>query len=199
MGLDLLLDRLASDRALSLHVQRRMLGKGELVFRQGDHSPDIYVLKSGLVKLFYVTHDGKEWIKSFIADTGIFGSRRSQLAGGTSAFSAACLEPSEVLTLDHGRFRSAIRQDLELLGLFLEMSEAMALKKEIREHDLLCLSAEERYRRFIAEQGGLAARLMQVDIARFLGVTPVALSRFRRREANRSLRLVAKHPSTVTQ
>ena len=181
MGLDLLVKRLTADPALARHVQRRSLAKGEVVFRQGDPSRDIHVLRGGLVKLFYLTHDGKEWIKSFIADAGVFGSRRSQVAGGTSAFSAASIEPSEVLVLGYDRFRAAMARDAELLTLFLEMSEAMALKKEVREHDLLCLSAEARYRRFMIEQGDLAARLTQVDIARFLGVTPVALSRIRRR------------------
>lgn len=194
MGFDLLIERLTSDPALARHVQRRRFAKGEVVFRQGDPSRDIHVLRGGLVKLFYLTHDGKEWIKSFIADAGVFGSRRSQIAGGTSAFSAACLEPSEVLVLGYDRFRAALVQDAELLALFLELSEAMALKKEVREHDLLCLSAEARYRRFIAEQGDLAGRLMQVDIARFLGVTPVALSRIRRRYAESDAPL-----STVTK
>ena len=183
MALDRLVERLRSDPALARHVQGRRFEKGEVVFRQGDPSRDIHVLRGGLVKLSYLTHDGKEWIKSFIADAGVFGSRRSQIAGGTSAFSAACLEPSEVLILGYDRFRAAMAGDAELSALFLEMSEAMALKKEVREHDLLCLSAEARYRRFIAEQGDLAARLMQVDIARYLGVTPVALSRIRRRRA----------------
>lgn len=181
MGFDLLVERLTSDPALALHVQRRALAKGEVVFRQGDQSRDIYVLRRGLVKLFYLTHDGKEWIKSFIADAGVFGSRRSQMTGQTSAFTAACLEPSEVLVLGYDRFRATLEQDASLLTLFLEMSEAMALKKEVREHDLLCLSAEARYRRFIAEHGDLARRLMLVDVARYLGVTPVALSRIRRR------------------
>lgn len=194
MGLDLLLERLASDPVLARHAQRRSFDKGEVVFRQGDHSRDIYVLRGGLVKLFYLTHDGKEWIKSFIADAGVFGSRRSQIGGETSAFTAACLEPCEVLVLGYDRFRAAMAQDAGLLELFLEMSESMALRKEIREHDLLCLSAEARYRRFIAEQGDLAARLMQVDIARFLGVTPVALSRIRRRYAESDAPL-----STVTK
>jgi CRP-like cAMP-binding protein len=181
VGFDLLVERLTSDPALARHLQRRVLAKGEVVFRQGDQSREVYVLQSGLVKLFYVTHDGKEWIKSFIADVGVFGSRRSQMTGETSAFSATSLELSEVLVLGYDRFRAALAQDAGLLGFFLEMSEAMALKKEVREHDLLCLSAEARYRRFMAEQGDLAERLLLVDVARYLGVTPVALSRIRRR------------------
>lgn len=194
MGFDLLVERLTSDPALASHVQRRRFDKGQVVFRQGDLSRDVYILQRGLLKLFYVTHDGKEWIKSFIADTGVFGSRRSQIGDGSSAFTAACLEPCEVLVLGYDRFRAAMAQDVDLLQLFLEMSEIMALRKEVREHDLLCLSAEARYRRFIAGQGNLAARLMQVDIARFLGVTPVALSRIRRRHAESDAGL-----STVTK
>ena len=50
-------------------------------------------------------------------------------------------------------------------------------------YDLLCRSAEERYRVFLAQEPALADRLTQSDIARYLGITAIALSRIRRRLA----------------
>ncbi|MET4682323.1 Crp/Fnr family transcriptional regulator [Brevundimonas faecalis] len=198
MGFDLLLERLEADPSLGLG-RPRGFEKGEVVFRQGDAARDVYVLRRGLVKLFYVTRDGRERIKSFIVDGGLFGSRRSQIGDGSSAFSAACLEQSEIAVVGYDRFRDAMRRDARLASLFLDLSEGAALRKEIREHDLLCLSAEARYRRFVAEQEALASRLMQIDIARYLGVTPVALSRIRRRvEAERG-ELPPTSLSTVTK
>ena len=40
---------------------------------------------------------------------------------------------------------------------------------------------EQRYRRFIDEEPALAARIPQKDLALYLGITPVALSRIRGR------------------
>ncbi len=55
------------------------------------------------------------------------------------------------------------------------------IKKEKREWELLQLSAEERYRRFLKEYPGLERRIKQHYIATYLGITPVALSRIRRK------------------
>src|SRR5690606_18873603 len=57
----------------------------------------------------------------------------------------------------------------------------LAMKKERREYELLCLSAEARYLLFCESEAHLLPRLAQNDIARYLGITPVALSRIRKR------------------
>jgi len=50
-----------------------------------------------------------------------------------------------------------------------------------RERDLLTLSAEELYRKFVANSPALASRVPQKDLAAFLGVTPVGINRIVRR------------------
>ena len=58
---------------------------------------------------------------------------------------------------------------------------AYGIKKETREFELLCLPAEERYRRLLDAAPSLFERVTQNDIARYLGVTPVGLSRIKKR------------------
>ena len=53
------------------------------------------------------------------------------------------------------------------------------MKKERREYEFLCLSAEERYRLLIKRSPDLVRQVTQNEIARYLGITPVALSRIR--------------------
>lgn len=59
--------------------------------------------------------------------------------------------------------------------------EIYGFRKEVREKELLMLSAEQRYLNFIKEREGLAARLTDKDIAGYIRITPVALSRIKRR------------------
>lgn len=151
------------------------------MFRQGDVASDVFLLGKGLAKLSYVTRDGKEWVKSFIADSGMFGSRRSQSLGEASPFSAWCVEASELVLIPYDRFSAAAMGDKDMATLLLRLSEALAVKKEKREHDLLCLSAEDRYRLFQREEPELPLRLSQIDIAHYLGITPIALSRIKKR------------------
>jgi CRP-like cAMP-binding protein len=58
-------------------------------------------------------------------------------------------------------------------------------RKEKRERELLTLDAEERYRCFVAETPGLARRIPQKILARYLGVTAVGLNRIVKRVQRR--------------
>lgn len=168
---------------LRAQLRHGRLPAGHHVLRQGDACGDVFILRRGLVKLYYVTAEGKEWVKSFIADQGLFGSRRAQMEGGGSAFAALCLEDSEIASAPYAAFLDAVLDEPALARGLLHFNEWLGLKKEHREYALLCRSAEERYRGFLAEEPALAARLTQADIARYLGITPIALSRIKRRLA----------------
>lgn len=168
---------------LRTHMKPMARLAGQHVIHQGDACQEIFVLRSGLVKIYYLTHEGKEWVKSFIPDSGLFGSRIAQAGGPGSAFAVTCIEDSEFMTIPYPRFLEAVLQDAELTRQILRFNEWLGLKKECREYDLLCRSAEDRYRLFITNEASLAARLTQVDIARYLGITPIALSRIKRRLA----------------
>jgi CRP-like cAMP-binding protein len=171
---------------LRSHLKERTVRAGEHVIKQGDVCTDIFVLRAGLVKMYYVTREGKEWVKSFIMDRGVFGSRIAQMAGEGSAFAIVCVEDSTLVTLPYSAFLEASLRDATLMEMVFRFNEWLGLKKERREYDLLCRSAEERYRTFVARDAQLAGRLTQVDIARYLGITPIALSRIKRRVAART-------------
>ena len=60
---------------------------------------------------------------------------------------------------------------------------SLAIKKERREYEFLCLSAPERFALLKQRDPELVAKLTQNDIARYLGITPVALSRIKQRQS----------------
>jgi CRP-like cAMP-binding protein len=65
------------------------------------------------------------------------------------------------------------------------LAEYLFLLRDQRESELLSLSATERYERFLREHASLGGQIPQHQIASYLGVTPVSLSRLiaRRRRA----------------
>ena len=70
---------------------------------------------------------------------------------------------------------------MELASEFVDFLLSYGMKKETREFELLCLTAEDRYRRLVSSHPTLFARVTQNDVARYLGITPVGLSRIKRR------------------
>jgi len=175
------LEKLNSHAELRERSTTKTYPKGTYVFQQGEVCRDVFCMHKGLVKLFYNTFEGKEWIKSFIPDTGVFGSRRSQVLGEASPFSVLCLEDSEITQYPFDIFERVCLNDEELSRSLFAFTQWLGLKKEIREYRLLCLSAEEAYSDFVAENSKLVNRITQIDIARYLGITPIALSRIKKR------------------
>jgi CRP/FNR family transcriptional regulator, anaerobic regulatory protein len=155
--------------------------KGQVILHQGDVASDIFILQSGLVKLVYPTLNGDEWIKSFIVDRGLFGSVDDGDAAQPSRFAAIPIESSVVAQLPLDWVKRAIANDTELTAAYVAFSGWVRRRKEEREEVLLCKSAEQSYLNFISTNAALAKRLPQGDIAHYLGITPVAFSRIKRR------------------
>ncbi|VAW89584.1 cAMP-binding proteins - catabolite gene activator and regulatory subunit of cAMP-dependent protein kinases [hydrothermal vent metagenome] len=163
--------------------ERRDYNKGDVLFSQGELCKKLYFIEKGLCKVFYLTPDGQEFIKSFIAENAFITSLRSQMLSEASSFTATCLEPSSVIQLDFQELMSFTTTDLEASNSLNEALFQLAIKKERREYEFLCLSAQERYQLLAKRSPHLVRRVNQADIARYLGITPVALSRIRHRES----------------
>jgi CRP-like cAMP-binding protein len=175
-GLIARLRALAADR-----WAERAWPRGGTLLNRGDPDRQVFVLTAGLVKLAYPTPAGDEWIKSFIADQGVFGGADGP--GGSSRFSAIVLEPARVAALPSDWVAARAAEDPALSLQLAAFNAWLAARKQAREEALLCLSAEQRYLQMLRTEPALAARLPQGDIARYLRVTPVAFSRIKRRLA----------------
>mgnify|MGYP000141280617 CR=1 FL=1 len=82
-----------TQQTLEANIRTRSLAVGEFLARQGEPAPNLYFIAKGLVKMFYITADGKEFVKSFIREGQITGSLSALMEGGDSTFSIVCLEP----------------------------------------------------------------------------------------------------------
>jgi len=175
------IDRLATlARADGLWHPRECPAGTEL-FALGEPANQFWVLERGLVKLGYLTASGEDWIKSFIVDQGLFTGSGDLSPDGTNRYGATCLEPCRVAALPLAWLGERIAGSPELQGDFARFAAWLQARKQRREEALLCASAEQRYRDLLAHDGALAARLRQADIARYIGITPIALSRIRKR------------------
>jgi CRP-like cAMP-binding protein len=160
--------------------------KGETLFSQGQRHPYAYFLRHGLVKLCYVTHSGTERTKSLLQEGQLFaslGSLRPEAA--VCGFSAVALEPVEGERFAMDAFVERMEKNLLWERIGRKFFQELAFRKERREYQLLVLSAPERYEQVIQESPELLQRLSQAELARFIGITPVALSRIRGRRSRR--------------
>jgi CRP-like cAMP-binding protein len=73
--------------------------RGQHIFRQGDRDPSLYVVKSGLLKAYYLTESGKEQVKSFLFPGEFIGSLAAAYAGDPCSFSLVSLQKSEAMAI----------------------------------------------------------------------------------------------------
>lgn len=159
----------------------RSLRRGEPLFVAGDAGAHVHVVTRGVVRMVYDTLDGDGWIKGF-AEAGIcFASLTALEEGGVASYSAFAETDARVDRIEYALLVRLAGQHPAWQRVMTNAFRLYGQRKEQREMELLTLSAEERYLRFLQRQPALAACLRQRDIASYVRVTPVALSRIRAR------------------
>lgn len=165
-------------KELSVH---KTIAKNSHFIRAGELVDSISLCINGLFRLYYTTPDGNEFNKSFCTKHDFITSYSSLLQNIPSFFSIQSLTDSELIVIRYQDFQSLYPRHVcwERLGRII--AEQLFIKKEMRERELLLLSAEARYLLFLKKYGHVALNIPQYHIASYLGITPVALSRIRRK------------------
>jgi len=155
--------------------------KGEHVFMQGNADRSLYFVQSGLLKAYYISDSGKEFVKSFLLPNDIIGSLTSIYLKENCSFNLVCLEPTVLKKLSFVTLLNYSKNNLDFASEMIELLLVFAMKKEKREYEFLCMSAEERFNRIAESSPMLLEKITQNDLSRYLGITPVGLSRIKKR------------------
>jgi CRP-like cAMP-binding protein len=166
---------------ISSHGKAVSKQKGAYVFSQGEVDCNIYFVKQGLLKAYYISDDGKEFVKSFLLPDSSIASVSSFHSKAPSPFSVVCLEASELVRISFDDLYTISATNNDVAMNVIDMLLQLAMKKERREYEFLCLSPEERYRQILDQQPELPKKITQNDLAGYLGITPIGLSRIKKR------------------
>lgn len=164
-------------QAITLHK----LKADELLFRSAEQKPFVYVVNQGVVKLVYETPAGDSWIKSFVGQGICFASMTALQDKGLTSFSVYALVDSTIEQIEYRALQQLADKYIEWQRAISNAFKFYGQRKEQREMELLTLSPEERYLNFIQQHANLLPLIRQRDIASYIRITPVALSRIRAR------------------
>ncbi|WP_437983260.1 Crp/Fnr family transcriptional regulator [Sorangium sp. So ce117] len=166
-------------------TRRVRFERGELMTRAGERPRDFGLVLSGLVRKFYVTPRGRDVTRGFAMEGELVGAYAALLSKCASQLSVQALEDSSVLVVEFEAFERLYDRHPSWSTLGRRVAEALFVEREQRAAELLTLSAEQRYEALLARSPALAERVPQYQIASYLGITPVSLSRIRARRAQR--------------
>lgn len=154
---------------------------GDELIHQGGEDARIHFILYGLVRYFYRTKDGLERNHTFAAEENLVGCLPVYTGAGACSFTVAAIELTRTLEIPAEVFLSLDDRHECWLRMKLRLMQFLALRKEAREASFLLDSAEARYRHYLDCFQHLAERIPQYHVASYLGITPVALSRIRKR------------------
>lgn len=154
---------------------------GQLMIEQGQLAPKLYFLLKGYVRYLSLSEEGKEFTQSFASSPGIAGSTRAMSRQTKSLFSIEVLDDVLCLEFDWLPFFEIMKDKPGFLMAYNSLLENLFIKKEEREYAFVQQTAEQRYLNFLAENCQLRDKLPLKMIASHIGITPIALSRIRKK------------------
>ncbi|MDK2594144.1 Crp/Fnr family transcriptional regulator [Pseudoalteromonas obscura] len=151
------------------------------VFVSQDIVTEVHFVLSGLGRYYYLDRDGKEFNKSLVKQGGAFTSIGSLVDSSPSPFYAQALTQCKIASIRYDEL-VALAEDNPNWGRFVRrLYERLALKKERREASFLLLDAQQRYEQFLMDFGSESENIALNQVAMYLGITDVSLSRIRKK------------------
>jgi len=143
----------------------------------------IGLVVKGAVRYFHVKN-GEEITGYFSFEDEMLSSYKSFLTRQPGLFYIQALEDSQIVTLSYNALQQVCANPLmsfkmERFGRL--MAEHYLICYEDRVASFITQTPEERYHKLLETGGEVMQRIPQHYIANYLGITPVSLSRIRRR------------------
>lgn len=167
-------------RLAELSIIRRY-AKQEMIFRQGEDCPGVFVVDRGMVRVFKTSASGKEHVLHMVGEGQTF-AEVAAIGNFACPAHAEAVDPTRCVLIPVDRFRAEMHQDHQLC---LEMMTGMSfwVRRLISlMEDLVLRDALGRTARFLLEsdtdaQGRVTLPSLKRHVASHLNLTSETLSR----------------------
>ena len=164
-----------------LSAELKHYKKDQLLISQGQPAQKLYFLVKGIVRYMSISPEGKEFTQSFSCAPSVAGSTRAMTRKNPALFSIEALEDVLCFEFEWSNFFTTMKHQPGFLAAYNCLLENMFIKKEEREYAFVQHTAEQRYLDFLEANPQLRDKIPLKMIASHIGITPIALSRIRKK------------------
>jgi len=166
--------------AFQKYLTVQQVRKGDFISKAGEVVKHVSFLNSGMARMYYRADD-KEYITAFFLPGDYAADYESFLTQKPAHLFFEAMEDTEVINLSYDDMQRCYVEFPEFQKFGRLMAEFLYLMVSDRTASLILKSPEQRYLDFIERSPKWMNLVPQYMIASYLGVTPEALSRIRKR------------------
>lgn len=159
---------------------KQSFSKKEIILSDGETEHYLSFIDQGIVR-FYIPRENNDITFGFSFENSFVSAYDSFLTQTSSTYSVQSLADTILWRISYEDLQSVY--STTEIGNFIgrKASESLFIQKSNREISLLSNTAEERYEKLFEERPELFKQIPLKYIASYIGITPQALSRIRRR------------------
>jgi CRP-like cAMP-binding protein len=163
----------------------RSYAVGDYLIKEGSHKKEVFFIHKGNIRSFRINEKGNEITTLLRWENQIIASPDVILFDQPSQNYVEALEETKVRVLDYD-----VLQDIVSANPKLDANRKYVLQQMLKEalgriDTFVLMSPEERYLAYVDQNPEIVNRVPDKYIANVLGITPVSLSRIRKRVAKK--------------
>jgi len=170
--------------AIITKFEPRSIKKKTNLLPIGSVAREVYFIISGCMRNYY-EKDGEDISAYFFTEGTFAGAYDSFASQQPSRYAIEALEDCEVLVISYQHYQDLFIESPKMNELMRKILEERFIALHQLYTSLILNSPEERYLNLLHERPELLNRIPQHQIATFLGITKVSLSRIKNRVAKK--------------
>ena len=170
---------LEESKLFDRYFERILISKDTFLIKEGEIERYSYFVYDGMLRCWLLNHKGEEQI--FCKEGTFSMSNISFTLQTKSAFNVQTIVDSVIYRIDKKRVDELYTAIPKVKTVFEDLNAILLNKLLKRNIDLIKYSPEQYYLQMIEEYGITLNYIPLKDIASYLGITPQALSRIRKR------------------
>lgn len=163
------------------YFERILIAKDTFLIKEGETEKYSYFVFDGILRCWLLNHKGEEQTFWFCKEGTFSMSNVSFTLQTKSAFNVQTIVDSIIYRIDKKQVNELYNSVPKVKPVFEDLNAILLNRLMQRNIDLIKYSPEQYYLRMMEEYGVTLNYIPLKEIASYLGITPQALSRIRKR------------------